>query len=80
MSANDQLADGIRAHAIDLERFSADLRSRVLPMLTKLEKDLTDEVKEIDPTGPARMTHRQARKKALLEQTKATIADRKSVV
>ena len=74
MSANDQLADGIRAHAIDLERFSADLRARVLPILTKLEKQLTDEVKEIDPTGPARATHREARKKALLAQTKETIA------
>ena len=74
MSANDKIADAIQIHSIDLERFSADLQSRVLPILDRVEKSLAADVAEIDPTGTTRLTNRQARLKALLQQTQGTIA------
>lgn len=74
MSANEQIADEIQAHSIDLERFSADLVSRILPILNRVERSLAADVAEIDPTGTERQTTRQARLKALLRQTRGTIA------
>lgn len=74
MSANDKIADGIQAHSIDLERFSVDLQNRIAPILDRVEKSLAADVAEIDPTGAARISTRQARLKALLKQTQGTIA------
>lgn len=74
MSANDKIADEIARHSIDLERFSVDLQNRVMPILTRVERDLAAEVAEFDPTGAATLTNRQKRLKALLKQTQGTIA------
>ena len=74
MDANQKIADGIQAHSIDLERFSVDLQNRILPVLDRLERSLTAEVAEIDPTGGRTKTNREARKEALLEQTRGTIS------
>lgn len=73
-SANDQIADGIQAHSIDLERFSVDLQNRVLPILSRVERQLVAEIAEIDPTGGRTDDSRKARKEALLKQTRGTIA------
>lgn len=73
-SANDKIADGIQAHSIDLERFSVDLQDRIMPILNRVERQLVAEVAEIDPSGAATLTNRQKRTKALLEQTRGTIA------
>lgn len=74
MDANTKIADSIQAHSIDLERFSVDLQNRILPVLDRLERSLTAEIAEIDPTGGRTKTNREARKEALLEQTRGTIA------
>ena len=74
MSANTKIADGIQAHSIDLERFSIDLQNRIIPILERVERTLTAEVAEIDPTAGTTPTNKQKRLKALLEQTRSTIA------
>lgn len=74
MTANTKIADGIQAHSIDLERFSVDLQNRILPVLDRLERSLTAEVAEIDPTAGTTPTNKQKRLKALLEQTRGTIS------
>lgn len=74
MSVNDKIADEIARHSIDLERFSVDLQNRVMPILTRVERDLAAEVAEFDPTGAATLSNRQKRLKALLRQTRGTIA------
>lgn len=74
MSANDKIADGIQAHSIDLERFAVDLQNRILPILSRVERQLVAEIAEIDPTGGRTDDSRKARKEALLKQTRGTIA------
>ena len=74
MSANDDVADGITAHSIDLSRFAEDLVARVLPVLNRVERSLVADVAEIDPTAGTTLSNRQKRLKLLLEQTRGTIA------
>lgn len=74
-SVNEQIADEIRAHAIDFERFAADVARRVLELLLALEVELVKKIRDIDPTEPTRKTYRDARLAKLLEQTRASIRE-----
>lgn len=74
MSANDDVADAITAHSIDLSRFAEDLVARVMPVLSRVERSLVADVAEIDPTAGTTLSNRQRRLKLLLEQTRGTIA------
>jgi hypothetical protein len=79
-SVNEDIADRIRAHAVSFERFSADVRRRVLALLLLMEIDLIRRIREIDPTEPLRATYRKARLDKLLEQTRASIREGYSAV
>lgn len=72
-SVNDAVADEILTHAVNLDRFAADVRQRVFTLLLALEKDLLRELRENDFTGPVRVTYRLRRLQRLLEQTQETI-------
>lgn len=74
-SINEQIADEIRAHAIDFERFSADVVQRVIALLLLLELDIIRQIRDIDPTEPLRKTYRDQRLAKLLEQTRASIRE-----
>jgi hypothetical protein len=74
-SVNEEIADRIRIHALDFERFAADLRRRVLELLLALEADLIAQLRALDPTEPAVREFREARLGRLLEQTRASIAE-----
>jgi hypothetical protein len=74
MPVNDDVADAITAHSIDLSRFAEDLVARVLPVLSRVERSLVADVAEIDPTAGTTLSNRQRRLKLLLEQTRETIA------
>lgn len=74
-SINEQIADEIRAHAIDFERFAADVARRVLELLLALEVELVKKIRDIDPTEPTRKAYRDARLAKLLEQTRASIRE-----
>lgn len=74
-SINENIADEIRAHAIDFERFAADVARRVLELLLALEVELVRKIRDIDPTEPTRKAYRDARLAKLLEQTRASIRE-----
>jgi SPP1 gp7 family putative phage head morphogenesis protein len=74
-SVNEEIADRIRIHALDFERFAAGLRRRVLELLLALEADLIAQLRALDPTEPAVREFREARLERLLEQTRASIAE-----
>jgi SPP1 gp7 family putative phage head morphogenesis protein len=74
VSANDDVADAITAHSIDLSRFAEDLVARVMPVLSRVERSLVADVAEIDPTAGTTLSNRQRRLKLLLEQTRGTIS------
>ena len=79
-SVNDAILDAIISHAIDLERFSADVRQRVLALLFSLERDLIRETEDSKFTKPSRRTFRQMRLEKLLQQTQETIRGRYSEI
>ncbi len=74
-SVNEEIADRIRIHALDFERFAAGLRRRVLELLLALEADLIAQLRALDPTEPVVREFREARLERLLEQTRASIAE-----
>lgn len=73
-SINDRVADRFLEHEVDLARFEEHLGDRALRVLKQLERDLVKELAGEDPTEPIRTTFQQARLKALLSQTRKTIA------
>lgn len=74
-SVNEELADRFRIQALSFERFSADVRRRVLALLLRMEDDLIAQIQRINPTEPLRKTYRDARLAKLLEQTRASIVE-----
>ena len=72
-SVNDAVADEILTHAVNLDRFAADVRQRVFGLLVALELDLVRELRDSDFMGPVRLTYRRRRLQKLLEQTQETI-------
>lgn len=71
--ANDQISDYFTAHALDLLRLEAGQRKRVRAFLVKLEMEIVDLLKAIDPTEPVRQAYRQRRLENLLEQVRGSI-------
>lgn len=73
---SDNLADRLTSHDVDVMRFEAGLRRRVLREMRKLEADLIAQLEAIDVAGPTRVSDRQIRLQKLLDQTRGTIRTR----
>jgi len=73
-SYNEQLAHQAAVHAIDLVRFSASERLRVLAYLRQLEVQLEELLRSYNVTGGSQLT-RAMRYEALLAQVRASIQD-----
>jgi SPP1 gp7 family putative phage head morphogenesis protein len=72
-SLNQQIADLITQHAVDLERFKVGERRAVLRLLAALEQALIAAVATHDVTAPPQVAYQQARQAALLKQSQTTI-------
>jgi SPP1 gp7 family putative phage head morphogenesis protein len=72
-SAADQVADAVRAHAVDLLRFDAGLRAKVLKLLREVERDLVRRLVDSEIEGEMTAAAR-ARLEALVANLRATIA------
>jgi len=70
-SVNSKILDEITGHSVDLLRVDAGLRKKVLKELRNLEKTL---IKELRAADLDLRRGRKGRMRALLKQTKATIA------
>lgn len=70
---SDIIVDRILEHSVDLARFEAHERRRILRMLKSLERSLIKELAGADPTGAVRTAFQQARLEAMLRQTRKTI-------
>lgn len=73
-NAADYAADQIRAFSVDLERFSAELRTKALEFLLSLEEELVRLLQRYDFEAVSRSDAKAARLAKLLEQTRAIIA------
>lgn len=73
-NAADYAADQIRAFSVDLERFSAELRTKALDFLLSLEKELVTLLLRYDFGAVSLTSAKKARMEKLLEQTRAIIA------
>ena len=71
---SDQLADKYINHAVNLQRVTADVRSRTLGYLEQLQRDLVEQLRDNDPTQPAITAFKRKRLEKLLGDTKATIS------
>jgi len=74
VSANEKIASGIRRHFIDLTRYDAGLRQKVLRQLNKLEKDLVGKIAAsgFDKEGIEKLSTK--RYKQFLDEVKGSIA------
>lgn len=72
-STNDAIVDLLYERAIDLLRLEAGTRNKVLSFLDDLEKQITEAIARIDPTGSPRAIIQKARLDALFHQVDATI-------
>lgn len=70
---SDELADQYIDHAVNLQRFTEDVRQRTLGYLEQLERDLVEQLRVTDPTQPALSRFRKQRLEKLLELARATI-------
>lgn len=70
----ETLIDLYTDHAINLQRLGATQWTNVLPILKMLEKDLTDQIRLIDPTGSKKAAARRKRLNRLLDVTRTTIS------
>lgn len=70
---SSQIADEYIAHAVNLQRFTEDVRQRTLGYLEQLERDLVEQLRDVDPTQPALTRFRKQRLERLLEMTRGTI-------
>lgn len=71
---SDDLAKTFTAHGVNLQRFNAGERKRIMAVLKRLEKELVEKLKLIDPTAPLQLSYRQKRQIRLLKETRETIA------
>lgn len=73
MAFNDDIGDVFIRHQVNLERFKAAERNKILKLLKSLEADLVAELAREDVLNP-RTRYQDARIRALLQQTRETIA------
>ena len=67
-SINKEILDVMTERAIELLRYDAGLRKKVEKNIIALEKDIINQLREIDPTDPQRMSFKYKRLEALLKQ------------
>lgn len=70
MAISDDFADAITVRDIDILRFEASERRRILSLLRELEAELVALLKDIDPTEPAQAAARRARIMRLAEEVR----------
>lgn len=70
---NEQIADKLTRHMVNLERFKAGEAKRIVEMLQRLARELEKEVLSSDLATAVRLSTKQRRLTALLQQTRATI-------
>lgn len=73
MPVYTDVADNLIGYAVNVARFSAEERRFALQTLRQLERDLTKELRAVDPTGVGRTRYQQKRLETLLKQTRVTI-------
>ena len=74
MGISDTLADDYVARGVNLLRFEAGERKKILAILWELEDDLIAKLAAIDPSAPLRADSRRNRLEKLLKEVRATIA------
>ena len=74
MGISDDLADAYTGRGINLLRFDAGERKKILAILRQLEEDLVRKLRDIDPTEPTRARYKRERLKKLLAEVRATIS------
>ena len=72
-NVSDRFADVYTARAVDLQRFSENVRIRTLGYLEELERELVRLLRENDPTAPALDRFRRKRLEQLLKDARAAI-------
>lgn len=72
-NASSKLADAFTGRGIDLLRFDANERARVLGYLQQLSEEITRILQRIDPTGVNQTRYRAQRLKKLQAEIKTTI-------
>ncbi len=70
---SDKFSDKYINHAVNLERFTEDVRQKTLGYLEQLERELVDILRESDPTQPSLSRFRKRRLEKLLETARDTI-------
>lgn len=60
-SVNEQIADRVRAHAVDLTRIEAGVEVEARKIIRRLQKRLTLELASVDPSRPYASRYRYAR-------------------
>jgi SPP1 gp7 family putative phage head morphogenesis protein len=73
MNMSDRLASALTASAIDLSRFEAGERSKLLAIFKALETELLAAFRKIDPTEPSLSTYQQQRLEKLIIAVRGTI-------
>lgn len=73
-SVNDILADEARIRAINLMRLSADEREKAVKMLRRLQKEIEEQIKVLDPTASKSAAAQKSRLAKLLGVVKETVA------
>ena len=72
-NANDEVANLLTAHSIDLSRFESHLIRKAVFYLKELERELIDELISIDPTAPKRTYNQNVRLELLFRQVLGTL-------
>jgi len=70
---SDDLADAYTGRGVNLLRFDAGERAKILAILRMLEEDLVSKLMAIDPSAPLRAKYRKERLDRLLSEVRATI-------
>lgn len=75
MPINDDIAEAFTPYVVDLTRYDAALRRKVLKILRQLQSDIVQAIERADPTAPARTAFQQRRLAALTATVNKTIAE-----
>lgn len=73
MSVNVEIADALSARTIDLMRFDAGVRRKVIGILTLLERELEKKIHRFDIEGVVRNTFKRRRAEVLIKNVRETI-------
>jgi SPP1 gp7 family putative phage head morphogenesis protein len=73
LSVNEMFRDLITVRTVNLDRFSAFQRIRIVNMLKGLERELIAALEKHDPTSLSSASRREARLQKLLRETQTTI-------